>query len=174
MGRRVEAQGAPLIAAGWFAGAYLIVWVAFSLLATLAQWALERGGLLDAEMASTSNILGGLAFVAAGTYQWTRLKQACLVQCQRPFAFLLRHGGFRRDARGSVVLGLRHGAYCVGCCWVLMSLLLVGGVMNPLWIALIALLILLEKVAPPGRLIARLAGIVLVATGAWLLARPFV
>lgn len=169
MGRHVEPKGAPLVATGWFAGGYFIVWVAFSLLATLGQWALERRGLLDAEMASTSNILGGLAFVAAGAYQWTRLKQVCLVQCQAPFAFLMRHGGFRRDAHGSVVLGLRHGAYCVGCCWVLMTLLFVGGVMNPPWILLLALLILIEKVAPPGRLIARLAGIVLVATGAWLL-----
>ena len=79
-------------------------------------------------------------------------------------------GGFRRDAPGSVVLGLRHGAYCVGCCWALMALLLVGGVMNLLWIVLLALLILLEKVTSFGRPIARLAGIVLVAAGAWLLA----
>ena len=81
----------------------------------------------------------------------------------------MRHGGFRSDASGSVMLGLRHGVYCVGCCWTLMALLLVGGVMNPLWIVLLALLILLEKVAPFGRQIAPLAGIVLVAAGAWLL-----
>jgi predicted metal-binding membrane protein len=119
-------------------------------------------------MASTSNILGGLLFVAAGSYQWTRLKDVCLAQCQRPFAFLMRQGGFRRDAPGSLMLGFRHGAYCVGCCWVLMTLLLVGGVMNVLWIALLALLIILEKVIPFGRQIAPLAGIVLVAAGAWL------
>src|SRR5262249_22978374 len=78
--------------------------------------------------------------------------------------------GFRRDAPGSLMLGLRHGAYCVGCCWALMALLLVGGVMNLLWIVLLALLIVLEKVTPSGRLIAHLAGIVLLSGGAWLLA----
>ena len=102
----------------------------------------------------------------AGTYQWTRLKEICLTECQRPFAFLMRHGGFRRDALGSLKLGLRHGGYCVGCCWALMALLLVGGVMNVLWIVLLALLAFLERVTSMGRLIARLAGIVLVAGGA--------
>ncbi|MFZ2075611.1 MAG: DUF2182 domain-containing protein [Xanthobacteraceae bacterium] len=101
------------------------------------------------------------AFVAAGSYQWTRVKDVCLVQCQKPFAFVMRHGGYRRDAPGCVMLGLRHGAYCVGCCWTLMALLLVGGVMNVLWIVLLGLLIALEKVTPFGRPIAHLAGIVL-------------
>jgi predicted metal-binding membrane protein len=108
--------------------------------------------------------------VAAGSYQWTRLKDLCLTQCQTPFAFLMRHGGFRSDASGSVMLGLRHGAYCVGCCWALMALLLVGGVMNVLWIVMLALLIVSEKVTPFGRQIVPLAGIVLIAAGAWLLA----
>ena len=107
-------------------------------------------------------------FVAAGSYQWTRLKDACLAQCHRPFAFLIRHGGYRRDALGSVMLGLRYGAYCVGCCWVLMALLFVGGVMNVLWIALLALFISLEKVTSLGRRIAPVAGVILIAAGAWL------
>jgi predicted metal-binding membrane protein len=107
-------------------------------------------------------------FIIAGLYQWTRLNDLCLAQCQRPFAFIISHGGYRRDVPGSVILGLRHGAYCVGCCWTLMALLLVGGVMNVLWIALLALLAFLEKVTSMGRLIARLAGIVLIAGGAWL------
>jgi len=169
VGRQAEAQARPLVATVWFVAGYLLVWVAFSLLATLAQWALERTGWLDYAMASTNNVLAGLVFVAAGGYQWTRLKDVCLTQCQTPFAFLMRYGGFRPDAPGCVVLGLRHGVYCVGCCWVLMALLFVGGVMNTLWIVLLALLIFLEKVTPPGRLIARLAGIILVAAGAWLL-----
>jgi len=165
LGRQTETQGTPFAATVWFTAGYFLVWVAFALLATLVQWALERTALLDSWMASTSNILGGLLFVAAGSYQWTRLKDVCLAQCQRPFAFLMRQGGFRRDAPGSLMLGLRHGAYCVGCCWVLMTLLLVGGVMNVLWIALLALLIILEKVTSFGRPIAHLAGIVLVAAG---------
>src|SRR5262249_23125607 len=96
VGRHTEAQGTPLPATVWFVAGYCLAWVACSLLATLVQWALERSGLLDSAMASTSNVLGGFVFVAAGSYQWTRLKDACLTQCQRPFLFLMRHGGFRR------------------------------------------------------------------------------
>jgi predicted metal-binding membrane protein len=168
VGRQTEAQGKSLSATLWFAAGYFLVWVAFALFATLVQWALERTALLDFTMASTDNVLGGLVFVAAGLYQWTRLNDLCLAQCQRPFAFVMSHGGYRRDAPGCVMLGLRHGAYCVGCCWALMALLLVGGVMNVLWIVLLALLAFLERVTSMGRLIARLAGIVLVAGGAWL------
>ena len=120
-------------------------------------------------MTTTSNVLGGLVFIAAGAYQWTQLKDVCLAQCQEPFAFLIRHGGFRRDVSGCVMLGFRHGAYCVGCCWALMTLLFVGGLMNVLWIVLLALLVLLEKVTSFGRHIASLAGIALVAAGVWVL-----
>jgi predicted metal-binding membrane protein len=168
VGRKTEAQ-APLLAAGWFSVGYFFVWFAFALLATLVQWALERSALLDFRTTTTSNMLGGLLFVAAGAYQWTQLKDVCLAKCQEPFAFLLWHGGYRGDVPGCVILGLRHGAYCVGCCWVLMTLLFVGGVMNVLWIALLTLLVLLEKVTYFGRRLAPLAGIVLIAAGAWLL-----
>jgi predicted metal-binding membrane protein len=170
VGRQTEAQGTPLIATVWFAAGYFFVWVAFSLFATLVQWALERTALLDSTMAITSNVLGGVVFVAAGLYQWTRLNDACLTQCQMPFTFLMRHGGFRSDALGCLMLGLRHGGYCVGCCWMLMALLFVGGVMNVLWVVLLAFLVFLERVTPTGRLIPRLAGIVLVAAGARLFA----
>jgi predicted metal-binding membrane protein len=170
VGRLTEAQGTPLIATVLFAAGYLLVWIAFALLATLVQWAFERSALLDFAMAGSSNVVGGLLFVAAGSYQWTRVKEMCLAQCQTPFAFLMRQGGFRRDALGSLMLGLRHGAYCVGCCWALMTLLLVGGAMNLLWIVLLALLIVVEKGTPSGRPIAHLVGIILVAAGAWLLA----
>jgi predicted metal-binding membrane protein len=172
MGRQTAANGTPFAATVWFGAGYFLVWVSCALLATLVQWAFERTELLDNVMASTSNVVGGLLFVAAGSYQWTWLKEKCLTQCQTPIAFLMRHGGFRRDAPGSFTLGLRHGAYCVGCCWALMTLLLVGGAMNVLWIVLLALLILVEKVTPFGRQIAPLAGAVLVAAGAWLLSLP--
>jgi len=144
------------------------VWIVFSLFATLVQWALERSALLDFTMATTSNMLGGFVFVVAGLYQWTRLNELCLAECQRPFAFLMRHDGYRRDVWGSIILGLRHGAYCVGCCWALMALLLVGGVMNVLWIVLLALFAFLERVTSMGRLLPRLTGIVLIVSGAWL------
>jgi len=170
VGRQTEAP-APLTATVWFGIGYFFAWIAFSLFATLMQWALERAGLLDSAMATTSIVLGALLFVAAGTYQWTKLKDACLAQSQEPFAFLIRHGGYRRDAPGSVRLGLRFGAYCVGGCSALMVLLFVGGVMNLLWIALLALFVLLEKVPSFGRKFAPVAGIVLVAAGAWLLSR---
>ena len=107
--------------------------------------------------------------IAAGVYQWTPLKDVCLAQCQTPFQFLMRHGGFRTDLQGCLLLGLQHGAYCVGCCWVLMALLFVGGVMNVLWIALLALLVLLEKLTLIGRWIARAAGIACITAGAWML-----
>jgi predicted metal-binding membrane protein len=169
MGRQTAAHDTPFAATLWFGAGYFLVWIACALLATVVQWAFERAALLDYAMASTSNVVGGLMFVAAGSYQWTWLKEKCLTQCQTPFAFLMRHGGFRRDAPGSLMLGVRHGAYCVGCCWALMTLLLVGGAMNVLWIVLLALLILVEKVTPFGRQIAPIAGIVLVVAGAWLL-----
>jgi predicted metal-binding membrane protein len=173
VGRQTGGQGAPLAATLWFVVGYFLIWAAFSLFAVLVQWALDRTALLDSAMAITSTVLGALVFVAAGSYQWTRLKDVCLTQCQTPFAFLMSHGGFRRDAAGAFMLGLRHGAYCVGCCWALMALLLVGGVMNLIWIVLLALLILLEKITPLGRLIAPLAGTVLIAAGVWLLAKGF-
>ena len=160
--------GAVRTARSYFGIGYVLVWATFSLFATLTQWALERAGLLDTAMASTSNVLAGVLFVAAGSYQWTRLKHICLAQCQMPFAFLIRHGGFRRDGPGALLLGLRHGAYCVGCCWMLMTLLFVGGVMNLLWVGVLAVVILLEKVIPGAR-IAHLGGVVFVAAGAWLL-----
>ncbi len=169
VGRQGKAEGKPLAATGWFAAGYFLAWVGFSLAATLVQWVIERAALLDSRMASASNILGGIVLIAAGVYQWTPLKDVCLAQCQTPFLFLIRHGGFRGDLPGCLLLGLRHGAYCVGCCWALMALLFVGGVMNVLWIALLALLVLLEKLTPFGRWIARAAGVACVAAGVWML-----
>jgi predicted metal-binding membrane protein len=169
VGRQGKAAGKPFAATGWFAAGYFLAWIGFSLAATLVQWVFERAALLDSRMASASNALGGIVLIAAGVYQWTPLKDVCLAQCQTPFQFLMRHGGFRADVPGCLLLGLRHGAYCVGCCWVLMALLFVGGVMNVLWIVLLALLILLEKLTPFGRWVARAAGVACVAAGAWML-----
>jgi predicted metal-binding membrane protein len=132
VGRQAALHGKPFAPAGWFAGGYLAAWAVFSLLATSAQWALERASLLTATMASGNNALAGAVLIAAGIYQWSPLKDACLRQCQGPLSFIQRHGGFRPDAAGSFALGLRHGLYCIGCCWMLMALLFVGGVMNVL------------------------------------------
>jgi predicted metal-binding membrane protein len=169
MGRLTEKQG-TLSATTWFVAGYFLAWTAFALLATFAQWTLERSGMLDTAMASTNEVLGGFVFLVAGSYQWTAAKDKCLVECQRPFEFLTRHGGFRYDAQGSVLLGLRHGAYCVGCCWLLMALLFVGGVMNLLWIVLLAVFIFLEKVTSSfGRFVAPIAGTLLMVAGTWMI-----
>ena len=171
VGRSAVTQGTPFAAAGWFVAGYLLVWSGFSLAATAAQWALERCTLLDSRMAGSSGILGAIVLVAAGIYQWSSLKNRCLKECRAPLAFIQRQGGFRRDARGALLLGLKHGAYCLGCCWMLMALLFAGGVMNVLWIAAIAIFILAEKVMPRGWLISPISGLGLVASGGWILLR---
>lgn len=172
VGRKAEADGNPIASSAWFAGGYLAAWVGFALLATGAQVALEQAALLNPMTATTSRVLGGIVLIVAGVYQWTPLKDACLGQCRAPLAFIQQHGGFRRDIAGSLSLGFRHGLYCVGCCWALMALLFVGGVMNPLWIAGIVALVLVEKLVPVARWIPRVAGVALVAAGVWVIATP--
>jgi len=143
IGRKAQADGRPIASTGWFFAGYLTVWIVFSIAATVAQWLLGRLALLDPSMATDSTILGGLVLIAAGLYQWTPIKGVCLRQCQGPIGFLMSHGGFRSAPVGAIRLGVDHGLYCLGCCWALMALLFVGGVMNILWIACIAILVLL-------------------------------
>jgi predicted metal-binding membrane protein len=168
VGRRAALDEKPFASTAWFAGGYLFAWTLFALAATAAQWALERVSLLTPEMASASVILGGIVLVAAGLYQWMPWKDVCLTHCRSPIAFLQHHGGFRRDAPGAFRLGAKHGLYCLGCCWALMTLLFVGGIMNVTWIAAIAVLVLIEKVTPAGRAIGRVGGLALLAAGVWL------
>ena len=101
-----------------------------------------------------------------------RKLDVCLAQCQAPLVFIAQRGGFRSGPRGALEMGLRHGAYCIGCCWALMALLFVGGVMNVLWIAAISAFVLVEKVVPAGRLISRVAGLGFIAAGAWFIIAP--
>lgn len=169
VGRQAALQGKPLAATGFFAGGYLLAWTAFSLVATIGQFLLERAALLTPMMAATSGVLGALVLIAAGVFQWTPSKNNCLKYCQAPLSFVQEHGGFRRDPWGSVALGLRHGMFCVGCCWALMALLFVGGVMNIVWIAGLTIFVLLEKAIPLGRVIPRAAGSGLVLWGVCLL-----
>jgi predicted metal-binding membrane protein len=159
VGRQAEAQAKPFAPTGWFAGGYLLAWSGFSLLATLLQALLTRVALLTPAMASANDIMGGLILIAAGIYQATPLKDRCLANCRAPLTFIQRHGGFQRRPLPSLALGLRHGLYCIGCCWALMLLLFVGGVMNLVWIASLAALVLLEKVMSEGRAISRAVGI---------------
>ncbi len=169
VGRQAASQQQPFAATSWFAGGYLLSWISFAVVATIAQWGIERLGWLTTGMMVSSDIVGGIVLIAVGLYQWTPLKDVCLRQCQAPLQFIQRHGGFRADVSGSFALGFRHGAYCIGCCWVLMALLFVGGVMNVLWIAGIAIFVLLEKLVPAGRVIPRIAGTAFLAAGAWLI-----
>ena len=166
LARTGAAAGAPSAAS--FALGYLLVWTGFSLLATALQWGLHEAGLLSPRMAAGNAVLAGAVLVAAGIYQWTPLKAACLRHCRSPLAFLLAH--WRGGALGGAVTGLRHGLYCLGCCAMLMALLFVGGVMNFAWIAGIALLVLIEKLLPWGGRTCRLSGAVLTLWGAVALA----
>lgn len=169
VGRKARIEGKPFAPTGWFFAGYVLVWVFFSIVATLCQWLLASMALLTPMMAAVNSAVAGLVLVVTGLYQWTPVKEACLRQCQAPIAFLSSHGGFRSDPFGALRLGIDHGIYCLGCCWALMALLFVGGVMNIIWIGGIAILILLEKTLPAGRLLPRLSGTMLAAAGIWLL-----
>jgi predicted metal-binding membrane protein len=165
--RNKRARGESFVPTSVFTLGYLIVWGVFSLGAAVAQWALDRMALLSPMAATTSPVLGGAALLLAGLYQFTPLKQVCLRNCRSPFAFVLNHW---RDGRaGALRMGLEHGAYCLGCCWVLMLLLFVVGVMNLLWVAAIAVFVFAEKLLPGGVWIGRVGGGVMLGFGVFLL-----
>ncbi len=167
--RRARAPAATLMSSSTaFLLGYLALWAAFSVFAATAQGLLHAAALLSPSMASASPIFSGAVLIAAGLYQFTPLKGVCLAKCRMPLAFLLAE--WRDGSRGAFVMGLRHGFYCVGCCWVLMTLLFVAGVMNLVWIAFLALVVLAEKALPHGQWVGRILGIAAVAWGAWLLA----
>lgn len=165
--RRREQQGPFVPTAVFFAG-YLVVWTGFSVLAALAQWMLHAAALLSPMMVTTSPLLGGLLLVAAGLFQWSHLKAACLVNCRSPLSFIVT--SWREGRRGAFRMGLEHGMYCLGCCWLLMALLFVAGVMNLLWVVAIAVFVLVEKVVPRGELVGRLAGMALAVAGVAMVA----
>ena len=153
--RTVDAKPLP-VTAMLFASGYLLVWCGFSVAATLLQWGLDEAELLSETMAFDNGTAAGAVLIAVGIYEWTPLKDACLRHCRSPTEFLVRH--WRQDAPGAVLTGMRHGIFCLGCCWLLMALLFVGGLMNVAWVAAIALLVLLEKTIPRGEQIGLLAG----------------
>jgi predicted metal-binding membrane protein len=161
--RKAERQGTTLPPTFVFIAGFISVWTLFSLGATLVQWQLERLALLSPMMVSTSPALGGGLLVAAGIYQLTPAKETCLRHCRAPAQFFAGH--WRPGLRGAFRLGLFHGAFCLGCCWLLMSLLFFGGVMNLLWIAAITIFVLIEEVMPFGLRASRLSGVGLIALG---------
>lgn len=150
--RHGQARGqieGSLVPTAAFAAGYLVCWLGFSAIATALQFALEKLGHLDGMMMwSTNRWLTAGLLVAAGLFQLTPLKSACLTHCRAPASFLAQH--WRPGRSGAFRLGLVHGAYCLGCCWALMLLLFAAGIMNLVWIAGLAALVLVEKLAPFG------------------------
>jgi predicted metal-binding membrane protein len=169
MNRRRAEQQAPVVRTGLFVAGYLIAWTTYSAAAATAQWLLHGLALVSPMMVSTSPYLGGGLLVAAGIFQWTPLKRACLTQCRSPLGFIMTE--WREGRLGALVMGLRHGVYCVGCCWVLMALLFVAGVMNLVWVGIIAAFVLIEKVVPVGERVGQVAGVILVLAGVALMIR---
>jgi predicted metal-binding membrane protein len=165
--RHALAQGQnqdKLAPTGVFVAGYLLVWLAFSVAAAALYWLLEREAIVSATtMGSQSRWLSGAVLITSGLYQLSPFKNACLSHCRAPAEFLSRH--WRPGALGALRAGVLHGTYCVGCCWMLMALLFVGGVMNLVWIAALAILVLVEKLFPAGHWIGRAAGIVLIVWG---------
>ena len=161
--RKAAAQATPVAPTAVFVAGYIVMWSLFSVVATLTQWGLDQAALLSPMMVSNSSALGAGLLIAAGIYQWTPFKDACLQHCRSPAHFFSQH--WRSGAAGAFRLGLEHGAYCLGCCWVLMGLLFLGGVMNLLWIAGITLFVLLEKILPHGALGGRIAGVAMILAG---------
>jgi len=164
--RKRKEREAPFVPTAVFAGGYLLAWTSFSAVATLAQWGLHEAALLSPMMVSTSSRLGGGLLIAAGLFQWLPWKNACLRHCRSPLSFITTE--WREGMSGALAMGLKHGAYCAGCCWALMALLFVGGVMNLFWIAGLTIFVLLEKTLAAGVWVGRAAGVALALFGVWV------
>jgi predicted metal-binding membrane protein len=163
--RRLERRQ-PFVPTGVFLSGYLIVWFGFAVAATIMQWGFHQAALMTSVTGGVTPFLGGAVLLAAGIFQWTPLKYVCLNQCRTPLGFILAQ--WREGSRGALVMGVRHGGFCLGCCWFLMGLLFVAGIMNLLWVAVIAAYILMEKVVPAGHWLSRAVGLALIGWGAWI------
>jgi predicted metal-binding membrane protein len=163
-GRRVDRALVPALPS--FGLGYLVVWLGFSACATVAQWAMHEAALLSSTMATSSTAVAGVILIAAGAYQLTPLKTGCLARCRSPLGFLMSN--WRDGSSGAFLMGFRHGIFCLGCCWALMAVLFVVGVMNLAWVGLLTLFILAEKIGPTGARVSRAGGAILIALGAVL------
>ncbi len=164
--RRRQLQGVLAAPVSVFVLGYLLAWTGYAVVAALGQSFLHSAALLSPAMASESPLLGGGLLLLAGLYQWLPVKGACLSHCRSPLGFFTAE--WREGVSGALVMGFRHGSYCVGCCWALMALLFVAGVMNLVWVAVIAGFVLAEKVVPNGRLLGRITGALLAGWGLWM------
>jgi predicted metal-binding membrane protein len=167
--RNRQRLGRPYVPMSIFVLGYVAIWCVFSVLAAISQWWLHRQALLSSSMISTSAWLGGTLLLGAGIFQFTPLKQTCLTHCRGPLEFIMTR--WREGSGGAFQMGLEHGAFCTGCCWALMALLFVAGVMNILWIAALTLLVCLEKMLPPRARINVASGLLLAGWGLFVLAR---
>jgi predicted metal-binding membrane protein len=163
MHRGRGARRAPRVVFAFSAG-YLVVWTAFSAGAALVQWAMHQAAMLSPAMTTSGARFSGAILIAAGVYQLTPFKGACLMHCRSPLGFLLSH--WRDGTAGALRMGIEHGTYCLGCCWALMGILFVVGVMNLVWVAAMTIFVLVEKLGPAGALVARGAGVAMIASGA--------
>lgn len=165
---RAATRGRTLVSGYWFTAGYVLIWTFFSAAATLLQWVLDQAALLSPMMVSASSFLGAFLLISAGVWQFSPIKDTCLRHCRSPAMYLATN--FRPGISGAVNLGIRHGMYCLGCCWLLMGLLFVGGIMNLLWIAAITAFVLVEKLLPAGLRASRLSGWAMIVTGIGYLA----
>ncbi len=165
--RERDTRSVPLPKAGAFLLGYGTVWLAYSILAAASQWLLQWVALLSHNWMTMSPILAGAVLIIAGIYQWTPLRDACMSHCRSPFGFFLSN--WAEGSRGAYTMGVRHGLYCVGCCWALMALAFVFGVMNLLWMALMAAFLLLERTIFTGAWLGKAAGVCLMAWGIWVI-----
>jgi predicted metal-binding membrane protein len=165
--RRRGGRQNALVATGLFLLGYLTAWASFSLAATLAQWGLLTVALLSPMMESTSKPLSASLLLVAGLFQFSPLKDACLAHCRSPLGFFMTE--WRDGACGAFRMGLKHGGYCLACCWALMALLFAVGVMNLLWVAGLSAFVLLEKLTPANRWVSRLGGLGFIAWAAWII-----
>jgi predicted metal-binding membrane protein len=170
IGRKQEKAGQPLAATALFVAGYLVIWASFSFLAATLQWGLESMGILTGMMEIANPTIAGLILIAAGLYQLTPFKYACLKHCQSPLTFILHH--WRPGRAGAFGMGIKHGGYCLGCCWFLMVLLFIGGIMNLIWIAGIALYVAIEKFAAGHRWMTVATGVVLTVAGLQMITSP--
>jgi len=160
----------PVLMSGVFGAGYLLVWGGFAIVAAGLQLALARAALLSPSLMLVSARVAGVVFLLAAAYEFSPLKNRCLTRCQSPFGFITRY--WQAGLGGALRMGVLHGAFCVGCCWVLMMLLFAAGVMNLVWVAALSVLILLQKVLPGGRLVPRVTGAVMAVVGLTCLVFP--
>ena len=168
-----QKKGQPYSPTFIFLSGYLVAWALFSIVASAIQYPLHDSGLLNPMMNSRSYLLSGSILVIAGLYQWTPMKDACLTECRSPLSFLMT--SWKEGHFGAFKLGVHHGLYCIGCCWALMAVLFSVGVMNMLWVLLITVFVVLEKINPIPQLYMRaLTGLLLIVWGGyWLSLYPW-